>query len=141
MGGDFLRNISIILIVLLSITLIGCDTKKSNSNTKNNSTAIENNSDSSTDYSNTNENNSKAFTTQAATKILDDIYSNTENINYGCTEDLYSENGKTFYLFRITTLKETSSKIAGSVGYIKVYNDYSVSSVFSSYYDAINNIN
>ncbi|CDM70489.1 Hypothetical protein CM240_3372 [Clostridium bornimense] len=136
-----MRNLSIILIILLSITLIGCETKKSNSNIENNSTAIENNSDSSTDYSNTNENNSKSFTTQAATEVLDDIYSDTENINYGCTEDLYIENGKTFYLFRITTLKETSSKIAGSVGYIKVYSDYSVSSVFTSYYDAINNIN
>lgn len=136
-----MKNISIILILLLSMTLIGCETKKSNSNIKNNSNAIENNSDSSTDYSDTNENNSKTFTTQAATKILDDIYSDTENINYGCTEDLYNENGKTFYLFRITTLKETSSKVAGSVGYIKVYNDYSVSSVFTSYYDAINNVN
>ena len=136
-----MKNISIILILLLSITFTGCETKKSNSNIKNNSTAIENNSDSSTDYNNTIENDTKAFTTQAATKILDDIYSNTENINYGCTEDLYIENDKTFYLFRITTLKETPSKVAGSVGYIKVYNDSSVSRVFTSYHDAINNVN
>ncbi|MBU5317161.1 hypothetical protein KQI30_12955 [Clostridium bornimense] len=135
-----MKNLSIILILLLSITFVGCDSKKNNSNIHNNSNAVENKSDSSTD-NNVNENTQKDFTVDVATKILDDIYKGTENINYGCTEDLYKENDKTFYLFRITTLKDTSSKVAGSVGYIKVYNDHSVSNVYTSYYDAINTIN
>lgn len=126
-----MKNISIILILLLSITFMGCEQKNKNSST------IKNNSNSSTKHNN----NADEFTIEKATKVLDNIYNNTENINYGSTETLYNENDKTFYLFRITTTKETPTKVAGSTGYIKVYNDYSVSSVFSSYYDAINNIN